>query len=124
VWTGYARDGGNSASLPLWAGLIARIDQALGYNVGYLNPRLYRDIGPEGIFRTITVGDSGVAGAKGYSAGPGWSAVAGWGSPDGMKLLNWLREGMPSGRPGARCSIFGIMRMAHLTCARGLDSRD
>jgi kumamolisin len=84
--------GGTSASVPLWAGLIARIDQALGYNVGYLNPRLYREIGPAGIFRTITVGDNGVAGVKGYSAGPGWSPVAGWGSPDGTKLLNWLRE--------------------------------
>jgi kumamolisin len=83
---------GGTASVPLWAGLIARIDQALGYNVGYLNPRLYREIGPEGVFRTIAIGDNGVAGVTGYSAGPGWSPVAGWGSPDGMKLLNWLRE--------------------------------
>lgn len=83
--------GGTSASVPLWAGLIARIDQALGYNVGYLNPRLYQEIGPAGVLHNITVGDNSVSGVKGYSAGVGWSAVAGWGSPDGTKLLNWLR---------------------------------
>lgn len=83
--------GGTSASVPLWGGLIARIDQALGYNVGYLNPRLYQEIGPAGVLHNITVGDNGVSGVKGYSAGVGWSAVAGWGSPDGTKLLNWLR---------------------------------
>ena len=84
--------GGTSAAAPVWAGLIARIDQALGYNVGYLNPRLYRNIGPEGVLRTIRIGDNGTGGVKGYSAGPGWSPVAGWGSPDGMKLLSWLRD--------------------------------
>jgi kumamolisin len=83
--------GGLSAAVPLWAGLIARIDQALGYNVGYLNPRLYQEIGPRGVLHNITVGDNGVSGVKGYSAGAGWSAVAGWGSPDGTKLLDWLR---------------------------------
>jgi kumamolisin len=84
--------GGTSAAVPVWAGLIARIDQALGYNVGYLNPRLYRNIGPEGVLRTIRSGDNGTGGIKGYSAAPGWSPVAGWGSPDGMKLLSWLRD--------------------------------
>ena len=84
--------GGTAVSSPLWAGLIARINQALGYNVGYLNPRLYREIGPAGVLRTISSGDNGVGGVKGYSAGPGWTPVAGWGSPDGTKLLNWLRE--------------------------------
>jgi hypothetical protein len=67
------------------------INQALGYNIGYLNPRLYREMGPAGLFRTITSGDNSVSGVKGYSAGSAWSPVAGWGSPDGMKLLTWLR---------------------------------
>jgi hypothetical protein len=84
--------GGTSAAVPLWAGLIARIDQALGYNVGYLNSRLYQDIGPAGILRAITIGENGTDGVKGYSAGPGWNSVAGWGSPDGTNLLNWLRD--------------------------------
>lgn len=77
--------------MPLWVGLIALVNQALGYNVGYLNPRLYQEMGPAGVFRAVTSGDNGVAGVKGYAAGPGWTPVAGWGSPDGMKLLSWLR---------------------------------
>jgi kumamolisin len=85
-----AEIGGTSASVPLWAGLIALINQAIGYNVGYLNPRLYREMGPAGLFHTITSGDNGVGGVKGYAAGPNWTPVAGWGSPDGMKLLTWL----------------------------------
>ncbi len=88
--------GGTSAAVPLWAGLIARIDQALGYNVGHMNPRLYRYIGPQGVLHTVSVGDNGVAGVKGYSAGSGWSPVAGWGSPDGTKLLNWFRDHPPA----------------------------
>jgi kumamolisin len=83
--------GGTTVSVPVWAGLIALINQALGYNVGYLNPRLYREIGPAGLFNTITSGDNSVGQVKGYAAGPGWTPVAGWGSPDGMKLLTWLR---------------------------------
>ena len=33
--------GGTSAVAPLWAGLLARINQSLGTSVGYLNPSLY-----------------------------------------------------------------------------------
>jgi hypothetical protein len=44
---------------------------AFGYNVGYLNLRLYQMMGPAGLFNTITSGDNGVAGVKGYEAGPG-----------------------------------------------------
>jgi hypothetical protein len=83
--------GGTGQTVPLWAGLIAIINQALGYNVGYLNPRLYREMGPAGLFRTITSGDNSVSGVAGYPARQVWSPVAGWGSPDGMKLLTWLR---------------------------------
>jgi subtilase family serine protease len=83
--------GGTSASAPLWAGLIALLNQGLGYNLGYFNPRLYREVGPAGVFHSITEGNNGVSGQSGYAAGPGWNAAAGWGSPDGKKLLEWLR---------------------------------
>ena len=33
--------GGTSASAPLWAGLIARLNAALGEDVGFVNPVLY-----------------------------------------------------------------------------------
>jgi hypothetical protein len=81
--------GGTSEAVPLWVGLIARIDQALGYSVGHLNPRLYNEIGPAGILRVVTAGDNAIS---------GWSPVAGWGSPDGVKLLRWLQD-HPTAKP-------------------------
>ena len=50
--------GGTSAVAPLWAGLIARINEKLGRPVGYLNPRLYLEISKDA-FVDITVGDNG-----------------------------------------------------------------
>ncbi len=34
--------GGTSAVAPLWAGLIANINQKLGHSVGFINPVLYK----------------------------------------------------------------------------------
>ena len=79
--------GGTSAVAPLWAGLIARINEALGRNVGYITPDLYLRLGPSGAFRSITQGNNSLGNVKGFSAGPGWNPVTGWGSPNGGKLL-------------------------------------
>ncbi|HEX5424828.1 MAG TPA: S53 family peptidase [Candidatus Acidoferrales bacterium] len=76
--------GGTSAVAPLWAGLLARINQALGKNVGYLNPLLYA-ASAEGTFHDITSGSNGD-----YSARAGWDACTGLGSPDGSALLSAL----------------------------------
>jgi len=84
--------GGTGVSAAIWAGLIARINQGLSNNLGFLNPKLYREIGPAGILRPILKGHNGVKSVQGYFAGPGWNPIAGWGSPDGAKLLSWLRE--------------------------------
>jgi subtilase family serine protease len=84
--------GGTSGSAPLWAGLIALINQGLGRNLGYFNPKLYKEVGPAGVLRPIIDGNNGGGGLVGYTAGPGWNAVAGWGSPDGRKLMDWLRQ--------------------------------
>jgi kumamolisin len=97
--------GGTGAAVPLWAGLIAVLNQALGYNVGYLNPRLYQEMGPAGLFRSVTSGDNSVSAVKGYSAGQAWSPVTGWGSPDGMKLLTWLRANPDSSLGSAAIRI-------------------
>jgi energy-coupling factor transporter ATP-binding protein EcfA2 len=83
--------GGTSPVAPLWAGLIALMNQGLGRNVGYFNPLLYRTLGPAGVFRSITEGDNSYGKVKGYSAAPGWNPCAGWGSPDGRKLLAALK---------------------------------
>jgi kumamolisin len=73
--------GGTSAVAPLWAGLLVRINQSLGKNVGYLNPLLYTK-NVEATLHDITVGNNGT-----YSAGPGWDACTGLGTPDGAALL-------------------------------------
>jgi kumamolisin len=76
--------GGTSAVAPLWAGLIALMNQKLGKPVGYLNPLLY-GASVEATFHDITSGNN-----DGYSAGPGWDPCTGLGSPDGAKLLTAL----------------------------------
>ena len=74
--------GGTSAVAPLWAGLIALMNQKLGRPVGFLNPLLYGSLAGRGLFNDIVSGNNGS-----YSAGPGWDACTGWGSPIGSKLL-------------------------------------
>jgi kumamolisin len=77
--------GGTSAVSPLWAGLIARMNQKLGTPVGFLNPLLYGPVVGSASFHDITSGNNGA-----YTAGSGWDACTGWGSPDGSKLLATL----------------------------------
>jgi kumamolisin len=77
--------GGTSAVAPLWAALLARINQSLGVPVGFVNPRLYSPAGAA-TFHDVTSGNN-----NGYSAGPGWDPCTGWGSPDGARLLQSLR---------------------------------
>ncbi|HEV7816591.1 MAG TPA: S53 family peptidase [Janthinobacterium sp.] len=77
--------GGTSAVAPLWAGLIALLNQQLKTPVGFLNPLLYGTLKNRGVTRDITVGNNGT-----QQAGPGWDACTGWGSPDGQKLLQAL----------------------------------
>jgi kumamolisin len=80
--------GGTSAVAPLWAALIARINQALGTPVGYFNPILYSKLGKSGALRDIVKGNNDTTGkVGGYNAGKGWDAASGWGSPVGTALL-------------------------------------
>lgn len=83
--------GGTSAVAPLWAGLTARLNQALGHPVGYFNPLLYQ-LTQTGGFHDITSGNNDLTSSGGYAAGPGWDACTGLGSPDGTKLLQALRR--------------------------------
>jgi kumamolisin len=78
--------GGTSAVAPLWAGLIALMNQKLGHPIGFLNPLLYGPLVGTGSFHDIISGTNGV-----YAAKQGWDACTGWGTPDGMKLLPALQ---------------------------------
>ena len=70
--------GGTSAVAPLWAALIALINQKKGTPVGLVNPTLYGDAAD---FRDITQGSNGA-----YKAGKGWDACTGLGSPNGQAI--------------------------------------
>lgn len=72
--------GGTSAVSPLWTGLLGRINQSLGSNVGFIHPFIYSHTN---IYNDILQGSNGA-----YSAIVGWDACTGWGSPNGVKLLN------------------------------------
>ncbi len=85
--------GGTSAVAPLWAGLIAILNQRLGVNVGYLNPRLYAC--GEAPFFDVVTGDNGA-----FSAAVGWDPCTGLGSPNGNALL--LALGATSGSAAGR----------------------
>jgi kumamolisin len=74
--------GGTSAVAPLWAGLIALLNQLKGRPVGYLNPKLYASTGA---LHDITQGNN-----NGFAAWPGWDACTGLGSPIGGKLVTAL----------------------------------
>jgi kumamolisin len=76
--------GGTSAVAPLWAGLIALMNQQLGQPLGDPHAALYQ-IG-ERAFRDITQGNNGA-----YQAAVGWDACTGLGSPNGTALLAALK---------------------------------
>ncbi len=87
--------GGTSAVAPLWAGLVALINQSVGKPVGFVNPLLYQEAGSGGDFNDITSGNNGA-----YSAGPGWDACTGLGSPVGSKIAGIFSSGAEERKTG------------------------
>ena len=76
---------GTSAATPLWAPLIARINQHLNNkgikNIGFANPVLYH----EDVTKTFNPVDKGDNGA--FEASAGWDACTGLGTPKGVELM-------------------------------------
>ena len=64
--------GGTSASTPLWAALIGRVNQGIGGRAGLLQTMLYGPLLTAGDLNDVTTGDNGA-----YSAGSGWDACTG-----------------------------------------------
>jgi kumamolisin len=71
--------GGTSAVAPLWAALIALLNQQRGSNIGFATLALYQNA--ENGFNDITQGNNGT-----YTAGPGWDPCTGLGTPNGNQL--------------------------------------
>jgi uncharacterized protein (TIGR03437 family) len=107
--------GGTSVASPIFAGVLALINQSLSTRgatgppgLGNINPMLYQlGHSSSAAFHDIVVGDnivpcaSGtpdcVNGTLGYSTGPGYDPVTGWGSVDAMNLVSaWNTTGVPT----------------------------
>jgi kumamolisin len=86
--------GGTSGVAPLYAGLIALINQKLGRSVGFINPKIYALPAGAHVFRDITGGNNrvtfGGVNNLGYDAGPGWDPCTGLGTVDGEELAKHL----------------------------------
>src|SRR5579863_9208490 len=83
--------GGTSAVAPLWAALIALINESIGKPAGFINPLLYQDASTAQDFNDITSGNNGA-----YSAGRGWDACSGLGSPIGAQIAAALGAPAPA----------------------------
>jgi kumamolisin len=77
--------GGTSAVAPLWAGLVALLNQKLQSRVGFINTALY-NMDESSCFHDITSGNNGA-----YSAGPGWDPTTGLGAPVGIQIMQSLQ---------------------------------
>jgi kumamolisin len=75
--------GGTSAVVPLWAGLIALVNEQLAEPLGFFNPVLYEQVVNENDALTDVTGSGNGA----YLAGHGWDACTGLGTPRGEDLL-------------------------------------
>jgi kumamolisin len=75
---------GTSAAAPLWAGLVARLNEARSEPVGLIAPLMYerfRRLIRSRAMVVITQGSNGL-----YRARKGWSACTGLGTPRGVEL--------------------------------------
>jgi kumamolisin len=95
--------GGTSAVAPLWAALVARLNQRLGRHAGYLNPLLYRSNGDPHLFADVVSGSNGA-----YAAGADWDACTGLGSPRAGALIEALASPSPAREDDFDPLAFGL----------------
>ena len=111
--------GGTSAVAPLWAALIARVNQKLGGSVGFINPQIYALAANAG-FNDIIVDDNKCSykGHRnvGYAAGVGWDACTGLGTPIGAALAGLLK--VPTQAPATTSRRAGVKRSTRASAAR------
>ena len=77
--------GGTSAVAPLWAALIAQLNQHRGSPSGFINPLLYETLDPAA-FNDVARGSNGAYRARLRA----WDACTGHGTPRGRALLEAL----------------------------------
>lgn len=80
--------GGTSAVAPMWAGLVARLNERLGRRLGNPNPRFYRlGAADTALFQDVVEGGNGE-----YEASAGWDPCTGLGTPHGERLAEALAD--------------------------------
>ncbi len=88
---GWFSGGGTSLAAPVWAALVADINQSCGGagRAGFINPVLYST---PGVTHDITIGSNAPIGSPTglYPAGPGYDMASGLGSPNGAALARAL----------------------------------
>jgi len=87
---------GTSAAAPVWAALIARVNQLRQVPVGLVTPFFYDQysrLARDGAIRSITRGGNGT-----YRARRGWDCCTGLGVPHGTKLAAALTATVPLAR--------------------------
>ena len=117
--------GGTSFAAPMWAGLIALVNQQLANSgqspIGFLNPTIYsQNVGSSysSDFHDITSGTSGS-----YSAVTGFDLVTGWGSPNTGLIAALTGPPVPSfslsASPGSVSVLQGNNGSSTITTAVG-----
>ncbi len=117
--------GGTSVGTPIWAGIVALLNNAAHTDaLGALNPLLYR-LGAEqygnggpAVFHDVTIGNNGFNGVPGFAAGVAYDQATGWGSPD-VALLAHALEPVAGGCVGD-CNADGRVTVDELITAVGI----
>ena len=78
--------GGTSTATPMWAALIALMNQKLGYRLGFINKILY-EIAGTSAFYPIIHGNNLL-----YQSAPYWNPCTGLGSPNGKEILDKIQK--------------------------------
>ena len=117
--------GGTSATAPMWAALVSRLNQALQTRLGFIDPALYGPMAPY-VTRDIILGNNGA-----YAAGIGWDACTGARIPSRNSPALRLRPPPGQPRPPATASsrsaigradaFRGRLALPRRGAARGLD---
>jgi kumamolisin len=81
---------GTSAAAPVWAGLVARINQKLGRPIGLFTPALYRHL--QTLVRSGAIRPVHRVEGSGREERSGWNRRTGLGVPDGAALATALRR--------------------------------
>ena len=87
----YPNASGTSAAAPLYAGLVAIVNQLTNRRVGFLNTKLYNN---SMSFNDVTSGNNACPASVGYSATVGWDACTGLGSIKGLVFFTLLNQGL------------------------------